>query len=82
MKVQLISIYNNLRKVSVDLAKQYNVPAKQSFRTIDNYSKESEILKGIEEVTNFIKHPQYAYLSNNKNNKNKNNNNNNKQVIN
>ena len=82
MKPQLIGIYNNLRKVSVDLAKQYNVPVQQSFKTLDSYSKKSEILKGIVEVTNFIKHPQYAYLSNNKNNKNKNNNNNNKQVIN
>ena len=77
MKPQLIGIYNNLRKVSIDLAKQYNVPFEQSFKTLDSYSKKSEILKGIEEVTNFIKHPQYAYLSYNKNNKN-----NNKQVIN
>ena len=72
MKPQLIGIYNNLRKVSVDLAKQYNVPVQQSFKTLDSYSKKSEILKGIVEVTNFIKHPQYAYLSNNKNNKNNN----------
>ena len=61
MKKHLLDIYKSLYVISVNLTKANYLTPIYKYK-IDEYSKKSEIIKGINEVIPYIKHPEYIHI--------------------
>ncbi len=70
MRQNLLSIYNRLRKVSTKSVKSNNNIVPIYEYDIHNKSKKTEIIKGINEVIDYLNNPEYVHIHNNSFNKN------------
>ena len=62
MKRNLFSIYNRLQTISNKTVKSNNNINPIYKYNIDSKSKKSEIIKGINEIVDYLNNPEYAHI--------------------